>query len=157
MSAKESSSAFDNALPQMEAVMAMGQRNLQLMSDAGVQLSENMRKAAEAMSAFMGDRLRKDMEMGRRLAECRSPEEVWNLQRAFMDEAMADYARETSALIELVGATALSAGEAAGEAAAETAAEAPVPAPEASAPPAAPKVAPKAKEAAKEAAPSPEA
>ncbi len=111
MPAKSSPPAMESAVPQISAVVEISSRSLQLMSAASEDLSENMRKTVQLVSEFTSQRLKKDLEMARKLAECQTPDQVWKVQCAFFEDTVADYAKEAVALIELASATTLVAAQ----------------------------------------------
>jgi hypothetical protein len=120
MPAKSKTPAFDGALPQMNSLMEMSSRNLEMMAETGQEMTASMRKAGQAMSEFFGERMRKDVEAARKAAECRTPEELWRVQCAFFEEAVTDYAKEAVELIEIASSATLGAAHPVEKAAEDT-------------------------------------
>ncbi len=111
MPAKAPPPAFDGALLPLGAFMQMGSRNMEMLAEAGQEMTASMRKAGQTLSEFFGERLKKDVETARKLSECRTPDEVWRVQCAFFEDAVADYSKEAVDMIEIASAAAVGAAQ----------------------------------------------
>ncbi|MGY6533258.1 phasin family protein [Glycocaulis sp.] len=107
MPAKQKANSADNMLPQMNAIMEMGSRNMEMFAEAGQEMTSGMREASKAMQDFLGTRLKKDVEAARLFADCRTPDEFWRAQCNFFEDAVKDYSKEAARMIEIASSATL--------------------------------------------------
>lgn len=107
MPAKQKAKSDDAMLPQMTTMMEMGSRNMEMLAEAGQEMTSGMREASKAMQEFLGARLKKDVEAARQFADCRTPDEFWRAQCSFFEDAVKDYSKEASRMIEIASSATL--------------------------------------------------
>ncbi|MFN3834403.1 MAG: phasin family protein [Glycocaulis sp.] len=107
MPAKQKAKTDDAMLPQMTTMMEMGSRNMEMLAEAGQEMTSGMREASKAMQEFLGARLKKDVEAARQFADCRTPDEFWRAQCNFFEDAVKDYSKEAARMIEIASSATL--------------------------------------------------
>ncbi|MGY6661102.1 MAG: phasin family protein [Glycocaulis sp.] len=107
MPAKQKANSADHMLPQMNAIMEMGSRNMEMLAEAGHEMTSGMREASKAMQEFLGTRLKKDVEAARTFADCRTPDEFWRAQFTFFEDAVKDYSKEAARMIDIASSATL--------------------------------------------------
>lgn len=107
MPARKKANSTDDMLPQMTTIMEMGSRNMEMLAEAGQEMTSGVREASTAMQEFLGARLKKDVETARVLAECRTPDEFWRAQCNFFEDAVKDYSKEAARMIEIASSATL--------------------------------------------------
>lgn len=89
------------SLPSPEDVRTATEQTLMpLLRSYNVWLDSAAKVQAESLR-FVLDRVRKDLEMPARLAECKSPVDMFELQAKFASTMVSDYLTETGKLLSL--------------------------------------------------------
>lgn len=101
-------SLSDSILPDPSAMLALNGKAVETMSLASRAMAESAKKIGETISEFYAERMKKDLAAGQTLSSCRTPDEVYRAQCAFLEQAIADYAKEASRMIEIGAEMAIS-------------------------------------------------